>query len=65
MEEISNIVANYGIGVACILYFMYFNSTTLRALTSTLSEVKESLILLNEKVSNLEEKYNKSKKSGE
>lgn len=65
MEDIINIIANYGIGVACILYFMYFNSTTLKALTSTLNEVKESLILLNEKVTNLEEKYNKSKKSGE
>ena len=65
MEEIINIIANYGIGVACIWYFMYFNTTTKKTKTSTRKEVKESLILWNEKVTNLEEKYNKSKKSGE
>lgn len=69
MEEIINIIANYGIGVACILYFMYFNNTTLKQLTETVTKVNESLILFNERLQNIEDtlnkEINKNKKSGE
>ena len=54
MEDIVNVIMNNGIGVACILYFMYFNSTTLKAVTDTMNEVKQSLILLNEKINDME-----------
>ena len=33
---------------------MYFNSTTLKSITDTMSEVKQTLILLNEKINDLE-----------
>ena len=64
MEEIVNILVNNGIGVACIVYFMYFNSTTLKAMTETMNEVKQSLILFNERLENIEQKLDK-KKSGD
>lgn len=64
MDEIVNIIVNNGIGVGCILYFMYFNSTTLKAMTETMNEVKQSLILFNERLENIEQKLDK-KKSGE
>ena len=54
MEDIVNVIVNNGIGVACILYFMYFNSTTLKSITDTMNEVKQSLILLNEKINDME-----------
>lgn len=54
MEDIVNVIMNNGIGVACILYFMYFNSTTLKAVIDTMNEVKQSLILLNEKINDME-----------
>lgn len=54
MEDIVNVIMNNGIGVACILYFMYFNSTTLKSITDTMNEVKQTLILLNEKINDLE-----------
>ncbi len=54
MEDIVNVIMNNGIGVACILYFMYFNSTTLKSITDTMNEVKQSLILLNEKINDME-----------
>lgn len=63
MEEIVNIITNNGIGVACVLYFMYFNSTTLKSMTDTMNEVKQSLILFNERLQNIEEKLDKAKKS--
>lgn len=63
MEDLVNIIVNNGIGVACILYFMYFNSTTLKAMTDTMNEVKQSLILFNERLENIEQKIDK--KSGD
>ena len=59
-----NIIVNNGIGVACILYFMYFNSTSLKTMTETMNEVKQSLILFNERLENIEQKLDK-KKSGD
>lgn len=56
MEEILNIIANYGIGVACILYFMYFNNTTMKQLIETVNKVNESLILFNERLEQVEDR---------
>ena len=64
MEEMVDIIVNNGIGVACILYFMYFNSTSLKSMTETMNEVKQSLILFNERLENIEQKLDK-KKSGD
>ena len=62
MKEIADLIMNYGLGIICIVYFMYFNSTTLKAITDTMNEVKQSLVLLNEKIENLENRLNKRKK---
>lgn len=61
MDELINAIYNYGIGVICIAYFMYFNSTTLKSITNTMNEVKQTLVLLNEKIENLEQKLSKKK----
>lgn len=62
MEEFINAIYNYGIGIICIAYFMYFNNTTLKTMTETMDEVKQSLILLNEKIENLEQAVQKKSK---
>lgn len=56
MEEVINIIANYGIGVACILYFMYFNNTTMKQLIETVNKVNESLVLFNERLEQVEDR---------
>ena len=56
MEEVINIIANYGIGVACILYFMYFNNTTMKQLIDTVNKVNESLVLYNERLEQVEDR---------
>ena len=56
MKEFLDIAMNYGIGVVCIIYFMYFNSTTLKKLTETITKVNESLILMNERIEKIEDK---------
>ena len=67
MEELVNIIVNNGVAVACVLYFMHFNSTTLKSLTETVNKVNESLVLFNERLQNIEDILNKSnkKKSGD
>lgn len=55
MEDIINIIVNNGVAVACVLYFMHFNSTTLKQLTETVNEVNKSLVLFNERLQNMEE----------
>ena len=70
MEDIINIIVNNGVAVACVLYFMHFNSTTLKSLTDTVNEVNKSLVLFNERLQNMEEVLGdilkkKSKKSGD
>ena len=62
MKEIADLIMNYGIGVICIVYFMYFNSTTLKSLTDTLSNIQQSLVLLNERIENIEQIIIKDKK---
>lgn len=69
MEDVINVIANYGIGVVCILYFMYFNNTTMKQLLETVNKVNESLILFNERLEqvedrtkNIEEKLNTKKR---
>lgn len=59
MKEILDIIMNYGIGVVCIIYFMYFNNTTLKKLTDTMVKVNESLILMNERIEKIEDKLYK------
>lgn len=59
MKEIFDIAMNYGIGVVCIVYFMYFNNTTLKKLTDTMVKVNESLILMNERIEKIEDKLYK------
>ena len=63
MDELINAIYNYGIGVICIAYFMYFNNTTLKSITEAMNEVKQTLILLNEKIENIEQKLNNKKTS--
>ena len=63
MKDCADLIMNYGIGVICIAYFMYFNSTTLKSMTETMNEVKQSLILFNERLENIEQSLNKAKKT--
>lgn len=56
MEDVVNIIANYGIGVVCIIYFMYFNNTTMKQLLETVNKVNESLILFNERLEQVEDR---------
>lgn len=69
MEEIINYAFQYGVGVACLIYLMYFQSTTMKDLTKnqqdlneTLKEVSSNLININLRLNDIEDKVNKKEK---
>ena len=58
MEEIIQAIANYGMGVVCVAYMIYFQNTTMKEMLKTLGTINERLTLIEEKL----EKTKKSKK---
>ena len=68
MEEIKaliDIIVQNGIGIACVIYMIYFQLTTMKEMGITLNKMNTSLELLNERMENLENSNRaKSKKEG-
>lgn len=50
MEEIVNIISNYGIGIVCVGYLIYFQSTTMQQMLKTLGSINERLVIIEEKL---------------
>lgn len=50
MKEIADIVVNNGIGMACVIYLIYFQSTTMKEMLNTLSLINERLSVIETKV---------------
>ena len=61
MEEILQYISNYGLGIVCVAYMIYFQNTTMKEMLHTLGTINERLSIIEEKL----EKKTKSKKSGE
>lgn len=72
-ETILGQIFQYGVGVACLIYMMYFQLTVMKdleknqnELNKTLTEVSTNLLNINLRLNDIEEKVSKSKKkSGE
>lgn len=43
MNDIITMIANQGIGVVCVAYLIYFQSTTMKDITKTLQEMTSEL----------------------
>lgn len=61
MNEIIEAIFNYGIGVVCVAYMIYFQNTTMKEMLHTLGTINERLTIIEEKL----EKTKKTKKSGD
>ena len=46
MEAIMQLIAQYGIGIVCVGYLIYFQSTTMKEMLSTLSSINERLTMI-------------------
>lgn len=53
MEEIMNIFINNGVGVACLIYFMYFNKVQMEKNTNAINDLKMANIELINEIKNL------------
>lgn len=55
MEEIINLVTNNGIGVACVIYLIYFQSTTMKEMLNTLNSINNRLTAIETSINNEEQ----------
>lgn len=46
MNEIIQLISNYGIGIVCVAYLIYFQSTTMKEMLTTLNSINERLTLI-------------------
>lgn len=66
VKELIDFIFQYGVGIACLIYLMYFQSTTMKELlknqndlNATLREVNTNLSNINLRLNDIEEKVNK------
>lgn len=50
MNDIITLIVNNGIGVVCVAYMIYFQSTSMKEMLKTLGSINERLILIEEKL---------------
>lgn len=55
LKMITDIIVNNGIGVACVIYMIYFQATTMKEMNQTLNKMNNSLELVIDKLENKEE----------
>lgn len=66
IKELIDFIFQYGVGIACLFYLMYFQSTTMKdlnnnqnELNATLREVNTNLSNINLRLNDIEEKVKK------
>lgn len=56
MNELINLITNNGIGIVCVAYLIYFQSTTMKDMSDTLMQISTNLIKINERLEKIENK---------
>lgn len=56
MQDIITLIVNNGVGVVCVGYLIYFQSTTMKDMKDTLLEISKTLVSLDNRLHELEEK---------
>lgn len=46
MKEVIDLIYNYGIGIICVAYMIYFQNTTMKEMVKTLSNIDKRLIAI-------------------
>lgn len=44
MEEIMNLISNFGIGIVCLGYLIYFQSTTMKEMQKTMQDTQKTMV---------------------
>lgn len=65
MIDIINLISNNGIGIVCVAYLIYFQSTTMKKMLETLSTINIRLAIIEGKMNINSEDYLKEVKENE
>ena len=55
MESLINLIVNNGIGIVCVAYMIYFQMTTMKEMSQTISKMNTSLELITDRLENIED----------
>lgn len=50
MSDIIQLLTNNGIGIVCVAYLIYFQSTTMKSMESILSAIEQRLCVIEDKL---------------
>ena len=56
MNDLITLISNNGIGIVCVAYLMYFQNTTMKDMSKTLTQISTNLTLINERLEKIENK---------
>lgn len=59
MQEIIKLIIDNGIGVVCVGYLIYFQSTTMKKMNETLYNMNTNLTTMNERLLAIENRVDK------
>ena len=59
LKEIVDIIANNGIGLACLAVMIYSYVTTMNKINDTLSSIEKTQVLMCERISKIEDSVSK------
>lgn len=62
MEELVKLIVDNGIGVACVAYLIYFQSTTMKQMLNTLNSINERLTIIETSIERREKRNGKGVK---
>jgi len=60
MVDVVNLLTNNGIGIVCVAYLIYFQSTTMKDMLDTLNNISDRLISIEQKLNSKNKKGEKS-----
>lgn len=56
MKDIADLFFNYGVGIACVVYLIYFQNTTMKEMLQTLSTINNRLTAIETKIDEIDDK---------
>lgn len=59
MGDLISLITQNGIGIVCVAYLIYFQTTTMKDMSKTLNDISQNLILINERLEKIEDKKGK------
>lgn len=56
MKDIADLFFNYGVGIACVVYLIYFQNTTMKEMLITLQNINTRLTAIETKIDEIDER---------